>query len=168
MIHQTDMMACAYYRTPEYQDKLAELVASVRVQLDSGVGDKLFDMYRAKAANQKDDMVRWGKDYRYTVILIGALMMRAGARIRDDDVRYMRDVVPMLHCQPGFASKCLPSCKESSLLRCHYLPTFLLARQTTKVTDSCPLSASQRDAFPRTRPRAVPGRARQLQARRAS
>lgn len=71
-----------------------ELTASVRQKLDTdGLGDKLFAKYR-----DVNDLF-YGK---YQVIVVGALMMRAGAKIRDEDIRYLRDLVPRINCNEGY------------------------------------------------------------------
>ncbi|KAK7931107.1 hypothetical protein PG985_001819 [Apiospora marii] len=104
LIHQTDMMAPMdarlYYKTEEYEAELAELVVEFRQKLDAGFGDQLFDMYRAKEHEYQG---------KYRVILVGALVMRTGAKIRDGDLQHLRDLVPEIHCSPRYA---LPICDE--------------------------------------------------------
>ncbi|KAK7745856.1 hypothetical protein SLS53_002574 [Cytospora paraplurivora] len=78
MIHQTD---------PAIVDKR-------RTVLDSGIGDQLFRIFRAKEN---------GHEGKYRVILLGALMMHAGAKIRDDDFQHLRDLVPQIHSRDGLA-----------------------------------------------------------------
>jgi hypothetical protein len=83
-----------FSKTAEYASELDTLVTSVRRKLDSdGRGDKLFDMYRAK---ENEDS---GK---YRLILVGALMMRAGAMIREADMQYLRQLVPQINCNEGY------------------------------------------------------------------
>lgn len=89
MIHQTDMCCPpdikAYYETDEYKKKLEGIVADRCKKLNSGIGDKLFKIFR-----KKEDEPR-GK---YRVILAGAIMMRAGAVIKQDDFDHLRELVP--------------------------------------------------------------------------
>lgn len=103
MIHQTDMCAppeaVAHYQTDEYKVELADLVESRRQLLDSGVGDALMKQYRAKESE-----LDGYRDTKYVVIIVGALMMRAGARINDDDLQHLRELVPQINCNAGRAS----------------------------------------------------------------
>lgn len=98
MVHQTDMLAPQkardYYQTAEYAASLADLVTTVRQQLDTdGLGNKLFDKYR------DENHIYFG---RYRIILVGALMMRAGAKIREEDIQHLREVVPQINCNEGY------------------------------------------------------------------
>jgi hypothetical protein len=98
MVFQTDMLAPAlartYYRTEEYKNKLAnEIVPYVRWKLDTkGLGDQLFAAYRAEETKPP------GMDGnpRYTTIIFGALMLRAGAKIKAEDLQHLRDLVPQV------------------------------------------------------------------------
>lgn len=94
MVHQTDMLAPpearAFYKTEEYAAELRVLVASIRERLNAGgLGDRLLAKYRAKE-NEFDG--------KYRLILVGALMMRRGAKIRDVDLQHLRDLVPQINC----------------------------------------------------------------------
>jgi len=97
MINQTDMLAGRemrdLYKTAEYQAELNSIVTRVREQLDSGLGDKLFEKYRAEENE-------WHGKYR--VIIIGALMMRAGAKIKNEDFQHLRELVPTIQCNNGY------------------------------------------------------------------
>lgn len=73
------------------------IVDKTRTALDSGIGDQLFRTFRAKELD--------GHEGKYRVILLGALMMRAGAKIRDDDFQHLRDLVPQIHCRSGLAPR---------------------------------------------------------------
>ncbi|KOC07133.1 hypothetical protein AFLA70_206g001620 [Aspergillus flavus AF70] len=83
MVHQTDMLADegtrAFYRTEEYKSELEnEIVPYVRANFDTdNFGDR--------------------------TIILGALMMRAGAKIRAQDLQHLRDLVPQIHCSSRFA-----------------------------------------------------------------
>jgi hypothetical protein len=97
MVHQTDMLAppesTRFYKTDKYKTVLAELIVSIRQNLDSGLGDALFDKYRKKESEI------YG---RYRVILVGALVMRAGAKVRDNDLEHLRELVPKINCNEGY------------------------------------------------------------------
>ncbi|KAK1488603.1 hypothetical protein CABS01_02233 [Colletotrichum abscissum] len=62
--------------------------------LDSGVGDELFKKYRALEHEHQG---------QYRTIVVGALMMRGGAKIKADDMQHLRDLVPKIPCQHRFA-----------------------------------------------------------------
>ncbi|KAK8124229.1 hypothetical protein PG999_004147 [Apiospora kogelbergensis] len=104
LVHQTDMLApneCkTYYQTEEYAVELAEHVIELRQKLDASTGDRLFDFYRAKE-NESSGLGQGNGKYR--VILVGALIMRTGAKIRDSDLQHLRELVPQVHSSPGFA-----------------------------------------------------------------
>lgn len=59
--------------------------AAVRQHLDSGAGDELFRKFRAREDNRK---IR-GAESRHTVIVLGAMMMRVGAKIRAEDMAHL-------------------------------------------------------------------------------
>ncbi|KAH8168694.1 MYND finger domain-containing protein [Sarocladium implicatum] len=107
MIHQTDMLApenCRqFYKTPEYQPQLAESVAKMCKRLDSGLGDRLMAYCRARESDKHFP------DPKYRTIIAGALMMRAGAKIKPEDIQHLRDLVPQINCNFGYA---LPFCDE--------------------------------------------------------
>lgn len=97
MVCQTDMLAPkearAFYRTEEYQVQLKETVKNVCNQLDSGLGERFFEMFRARESEYRG---------KYRVILLGALFMRAGARITPDNLTHLRDLVPEINCNDRF------------------------------------------------------------------
>lgn len=101
MVFQTDPAAPpearARYQTAEYlEGELEATVAACRATLDCGIGDELFKIYRAREADG-------GHRAKYRVVLVGAIMLRAGARIADDDLRHLRDLVPQINSRPGLA-----------------------------------------------------------------
>ncbi|KAJ5185770.1 Zinc finger MYND-type [Penicillium cf. griseofulvum] len=102
MVHQTDMLAplesIAMYNTEEYADRLAnDIIPYIRQKLDTdNLGEKLFAASRAKE-NESDDMFR---EPKYQTIILGALMMRCGARINAADLQHLRDLVPQVVCSP--------------------------------------------------------------------
>ena len=75
------------------EKELPELVDGIRNKLDSGLGDRLFDMYKARENEDEGE---------YRLIIVGALMMRAGAKIRDDDMQHLRELVPKVVCNEGY------------------------------------------------------------------
>lgn len=99
MVFQTDMLAPAlaraYYRTEEYKNKLAnEIVPYVRWKLDTkGLGDQLFAAYRAEETKPPG----MNGNPRYTTIIFGALMLRAGAKIKAEDLQHLRDLLPQVN-----------------------------------------------------------------------
>ena len=101
MIFQTDHLAPQeardFYKSPEYQPLLAETVANTREKLDSGLGDKLMAWCRA------NDSERGLFDGRYRTIVAGALIMRAGAKIKEEDVKHIREIVQLMNCNLGYA-----------------------------------------------------------------
>ncbi|KAM0279718.1 hypothetical protein ACHAQH_004409 [Verticillium albo-atrum] len=102
MVNQTDMMAPQeardFYQTEEYVGVLDAIIPKNRKMLDAGLGDKLFDKMRAE---EKNPTLQAGGSYN--MILVGALLMRAGAKIRDKDMEYLRELVPKTPSRPGFA-----------------------------------------------------------------
>ncbi|KAL2881921.1 hypothetical protein SGCOL_002657 [Colletotrichum sp. CLE4] len=98
LINKTDMLAPVeireFYQTEEHEQGIRALVVKIRERLDSGVGDKLLKKYRALEHKHQG---------QYQTIVIGALMMRAGAKIKADDLQHLRDLVPKGPCQYRFA-----------------------------------------------------------------
>ncbi|CAG7983037.1 unnamed protein product [Penicillium nalgiovense] len=82
MVHQTDMLAppeaAAFYITPEYADKLANETIPW-----------------SRPGSGPDDLFLENK---YRTIILGALMIRAGARINAADLQHLRDLVPQINC----------------------------------------------------------------------
>ncbi|RYP74576.1 hypothetical protein DL771_002842 [Monosporascus sp. 5C6A] len=70
-----------------------ELVGEMRDRLDSGLCDELFDIYRAR---EKE----YGGEYR--VVILGALVMRTGARIRPSNLAYLRILASRTACRHGY------------------------------------------------------------------
>ena len=93
---------------PQARAKLAQQVVTLRHKLDAGMGDKPFDFYRAKEHEGHGSYVML-EDGKYRLILVGALIMRTGAKIRDADLQHLRELVPHIHSSPGYA---LPFCDE--------------------------------------------------------
>lgn len=69
----------------------------IRNKLDSGLGDELFEKYRAFVLNVVNIL-----DFtNYLPIVFGAMMMEYGATIKEDHMRYLRDLVPKIKCSEG-------------------------------------------------------------------
>ncbi|KAK7708507.1 hypothetical protein SLS64_006609 [Diaporthe eres] len=66
----------------------------IRNKLDSGLGDELFEKYRASEQHgfDFDDLTK------YLPIVFAAIMMEYGATIKEDHMKHLRDLVPKLHC----------------------------------------------------------------------
>ncbi|OGM49562.1 hypothetical protein ABOM_001733 [Aspergillus bombycis] len=102
MVHQTDMLAGAaaraFYRTEEYKQELeSAIVPYVRAKLDTdNLGDRLFAAARAQENNPTLPSTK------YRTIILGALMMRAGARIKPADLQHLRDLIPQIQCNAQF------------------------------------------------------------------
>uniref|UniRef100_A0A8H7TTE1 MYND-type domain-containing protein n=1 Tax=Bionectria ochroleuca TaxID=29856 RepID=A0A8H7TTE1_BIOOC len=100
MVFQTDMLAPQearmFYQTDEYKPILEQNVAEVRAQLDSGLGDCFFEKVLAQAKQNTFDGP-------YRIIIAGALMMRAGAKIKPNHIQYLRGLAPKIHCNHRYA-----------------------------------------------------------------
>lgn len=100
MVHQSDMLAppeaAALYRTAEYDHQLANVIVPyIRQKLDtSNLGERMFAACRAKESDPEDLF----QEAKYRTIMMGALMMRAGARINAADLQHLRDLVPQINC----------------------------------------------------------------------
>ncbi|KAE8141879.1 hypothetical protein BDV38DRAFT_278662 [Aspergillus pseudotamarii] len=105
MVHQTDMLAGeaarAFYRTEEYKRELEnDILPYVRAKLDTdNLGYRLFATSRTQENGQSVPSTA-----KYRTIVLGALMMRAGARIRPEDLQHLKDLVPQVHCNSQFVS----------------------------------------------------------------
>ncbi|CEJ58958.1 hypothetical protein PMG11_07597 [Penicillium brasilianum] len=103
-VNQTDMMAppeChALYSTKEYAQKLRdEIIPYVRAKLDANnLGERL--IAKSKTQEGKLDWERYTSG-EYKTIILGALLMRVGAKIKDEDLQHLRDLVPQVPCAPG-------------------------------------------------------------------
>ncbi|KAI0835615.1 hypothetical protein F5Y06DRAFT_123237 [Hypoxylon sp. FL0890] len=98
MIHQTDMIAPIearlYYETPEYEEELAQLVIKTREKLDADdLGHRLLRHWRGKEGESGG---------KYRVIIAGALLMRAGAKIEELELNHLRELVPYINCNQAF------------------------------------------------------------------
>lgn len=112
MVHQTDMLAPAdaraYYETEKYKKQLESIVSDRRATLDSGVGDELFRTFRKREHEPNG---------KYRVIIVGAIMMRAGAVIKDDDLGHLRELVGGVTCRDGLTPALRGTSGRPSALR---------------------------------------------------
>lgn len=66
----------------------------MRAKLDTdGAGTALLARYRAKEGEYQG---------QYRVLLFGALMMRAGAQLSNEDRQHMRALVSQVNCNEGY------------------------------------------------------------------
>ncbi|KAM7183926.1 hypothetical protein V8F20_012425 [Naviculisporaceae sp. PSN 640] len=81
---------------------------AMRLRLDNGLGKLIFTKLRAE---EDDPEHNWlGKrDGKYRVCIFGALMMRLGAQIDDEDMQHLREIVSEVPCRQGFQ---LPLCDD--------------------------------------------------------
>ncbi|KAF9894816.1 hypothetical protein FE257_004437 [Aspergillus nanangensis] len=104
MVHQTDKLAPhemrEFYKPPEYLAELeTEVVPWVRAKLNQdNLGDRLFAASRARESNPSSLPPN-----EYKTIILGALMMRAGAKIKSEDLQHLRDLVARINCNARFA-----------------------------------------------------------------
>ena len=61
--------------------------ATVCEYIDSGAGDELFERYRSREADNKGT---YRQDAGKETIVLGAMMMRVGAKIKKDDLDHLR------------------------------------------------------------------------------
>jgi hypothetical protein len=103
-VNQTDMLtpddARARYKTKDYAKHLADvIVPSVCANFDkNNLGERLMAKSRAKEGKLDWDNLTSGE---YKTIILGALLMRVGAKIKDKDLQHLRDLVPKVVCIPG-------------------------------------------------------------------
>jgi len=99
LLKETDLGATT--KAKELHDSLDENelldfeVDELRKILDAGLCDRLFKRLRSKTKDSLTPELR--------VILLGMLMMRAGATIKNDDMEYMRTIFPTIPSQSGYA-----------------------------------------------------------------
>lgn len=82
----------AYLATDEYKNQLEGIVLKCRNTINSGTGDELFKIFRKREQEPNGE---------YRVLVVGAIMMRAGAAIKDDDFSHLREIVPEIPCRDG-------------------------------------------------------------------
>ncbi|KAJ4393090.1 hypothetical protein N0V93_002297 [Gnomoniopsis smithogilvyi] len=71
----------------------------LRLKLDAGLGDELFEAHRAKLASEmmidKPVMIDWAK---VRVIILTAIMMHYGAKIKADNIKFVRELLSTIAC----------------------------------------------------------------------
>ncbi|KAI1801910.1 hypothetical protein F4811DRAFT_555408 [Daldinia bambusicola] len=73
-----------HYETAEHQEALAKHAVEMRTKLDAGLGEKLMSYWRAKESEYNG---------KYRVIIVGALLMRTGAKILESDMQHLHELV---------------------------------------------------------------------------
>ncbi|KAJ5145487.1 uncharacterized protein N7515_000051 [Penicillium bovifimosum] len=100
MVHQSDILAPpeakARYQTPEYAVELADVIIPyIRDKLDTDdLGDRLFAASKAQETDEDDPR----QETKYRTIILGALIMRAGAKIKNEDLEHLRALMPQINC----------------------------------------------------------------------
>jgi hypothetical protein len=99
LMKDTDI--CATTKAKELHDSLEENdlldfdAVELRKILEAGLCDGLFKKLRTKTKDSLTPELR--------VILLGMVMMQAGATISDSDMEYMRKFLPQIPSQSGYA-----------------------------------------------------------------
>ncbi|KAJ5370427.1 uncharacterized protein N7496_006519 [Penicillium cataractarum] len=105
-VNQTDMLApqesAARYKTQGYAQELKdEIVPYVRAKLDAdNLGECLIAKSKTREGKLDLGSIVSGE---YKTIVLGALLMRVGAKINDEDRRLLRGLVSKVVCIPGIA-----------------------------------------------------------------
>ncbi|KAF6841433.1 MYND finger domain-containing protein [Colletotrichum plurivorum] len=99
LVHQSDMLAPPeskeYYKTDSYRDVLSHSVLQKQAKFNAGnTATKLLEKFRAKQHEPNG---------KYRVIIVGALIMRTGATLRETDIQYLRHLTEQVDCKPGYA-----------------------------------------------------------------
>lgn len=68
-----------------------------RDKLNAGLCDKLFKEFRSK------ENTFWIPDRKMYTVVLGAMIMQSGAKISDDNMQHLRELVPKIHSSPGYA-----------------------------------------------------------------
>ncbi|KAI1463297.1 uncharacterized protein F4812DRAFT_447264 [Daldinia caldariorum] len=93
LVNQHDLnaplVALLHYQTAEHQEAIAKYVVEIRTKLDTGLGKRLINYWRAKESEYNG---------KYRVIIVGALLMRTGAKIQESDMQHLRELVPQVSC----------------------------------------------------------------------
>lgn len=101
MVHQSDMLCPpnirAWYKSPEYIPVLKATIKENRAKLDAGLGQEMMETYRRRE-NEPHGIYTSG----YKVIMLGALMMRAGAKISQEHIDHLRELVKDVSSSPVF------------------------------------------------------------------
>lgn len=68
-----------------------------RDKVNAGLCDKLFKEFRSK------ENTFWIPDRKMYTVILAAMVMQSGAKISEDDMQHLRELVPKIHCSPGYA-----------------------------------------------------------------
>ncbi|KAK7707763.1 hypothetical protein SLS63_013683 [Diaporthe eres] len=68
-----------------------------RDKLNAGLCDKLFKDFRSK------ENTFWIPDRKMYTVILAAMVMESGAKISDDNMQHLREIVPRIHSSPGRA-----------------------------------------------------------------
>lgn len=71
--------------------------AAFRDKLNAGLCDKLFKDFRTK------ENTFWIPDRKMYTVILSAMVMQSGAKINDDNIQHLREIVPRIHSSPGYA-----------------------------------------------------------------
>ncbi|KAJ5622113.1 hypothetical protein N7528_005345 [Penicillium herquei] len=99
-VNHSDMLAPddarAIYQSKEFADELKNtIIPYVREKFDEN--NRGYDLF-AKCRSLDEDFFH-GK---YRVIIFGAMMMRVGAKMKEEDLQYLRDLTPTIHSSPDY------------------------------------------------------------------
>ncbi|KAK2022438.1 hypothetical protein LX32DRAFT_602774 [Colletotrichum zoysiae] len=83
ILKQDDLFDASRTQTDEHRLEVEKIIETIRLRLDSGLGHQIFDKYRAKETEHLG---------QNRLLMVGALMMRAGAEIKKEHLQYLRDV----------------------------------------------------------------------------
>ncbi|KAK2057510.1 hypothetical protein LY76DRAFT_646875 [Colletotrichum caudatum] len=81
IINQDDLLDAPRTQADEHRLEVEKIIETIRVRLDSGLGSQIFEKYRAKETEHLG---------HYRLLMVGALMMRAGAEIKKENLQYLR------------------------------------------------------------------------------
>ncbi|KAK0707159.1 hypothetical protein B0T21DRAFT_298718 [Apiosordaria backusii] len=82
------------YSTPGFQAELNSRITNVRERVDQGFGEQLLAMSRGMEL----EVAEGDDDLRYHTIIVGALLLRIGARISPDDCDHLRKIANEVPC----------------------------------------------------------------------
>lgn len=81
----------------EYDAEKELQSTAFRDKLNAGLCDKLFKEFRS------EEKTFWIPDRRMYTVILAAMIMQSGAKISDDNMQHLRDIVPRIHSSPGYA-----------------------------------------------------------------
>jgi hypothetical protein len=85
----------------DYQYFYCWYLPKQREDLNNGLTDKLFEQVVSAENERENDDFQY-KD-KYTTIVLGALLMRAGAKIKPEYIQHLKQLVPQIPCGYGAA-----------------------------------------------------------------